>query len=151
MSERSSTDPITTGYDRAQLDWLNSKIVCDQCQSIFDHWYARDDWKSERPDHRHHNLLDLPESARCCPICELWMAGLRDSDSIPQLHDEVVSKVDPREKGLVTVHYHPLDGHYTCNLRFSSSTPTLLTLSSDIELYNDGEYISPRPKLVNAV
>ena len=151
MSKRSSTDPITAGYDQAQLDWLNSKIVCDQCQSIFDHWYARDNWESERPDHRHRTSRDLQESARCCPICELWIAGFRTDDFIPQSHHEVVSEADPRERGLVTVEYYPPGSYYECTLRFSSSTPTSPTLSSYIELYDASEYISPHPKLVNAV
>jgi hypothetical protein len=137
-------------YDQAQLDWLDSKKVCDQCQSIFDHWYARNNWKSERPDHRHHTLLDLQESASCCPICELWMVGFRDDDLIPQSHHEVVSKVDLRERGLVTIEYFSPGGRYRCTLIHSPATPTSPTLSSRIELHKASEYVSPRLKPVNA-
>jgi hypothetical protein len=151
MSERSSTDPITAGYDQAQLDWLDSKKVCDKCQSVFDYWYARDDWESERPDHRHHTLRDLQESARCCPICELWMVSFRDDDRIPLSHHEVVSEADPRERGLVTVEYDPIYLSYTCTLMFSSATQTSRTLSSGIQVYDASKYVSPRSKLVNAV
>jgi hypothetical protein len=151
MSERSSTDPITPGYDQAQLDWQNSKLVCDQCQSTFDHWYARDNWESERPDHRHHTLHDLQESARRCPICELWMVGLREDDSFPQSHHEVVSEADQRERGLVMVRYVPIAGSYECTLIFSSTTPTSPMLSSYIDLYDSREHLSPRSKFVNSV
>jgi hypothetical protein len=141
MSERSSTDPITAGYDQAQLDWLDSKKVCDKCQSVFDHWYARDNWESERPDHRHHTLRDLQESARCCPICELWMIGFRDY--------EVVSEADARERGLVTFRSELIRDCYSCILTFSSATPTLPTLYSYLIFYRSREYLSPRSKLVN--
>jgi hypothetical protein len=79
------TSAITSEYDESQLKWLRSKKVCDECQSIFDHWYARDNWDSERPDHSHHTPGGLQESARDgCPVCEIflnsfWDEGLSDA------------------------------------------------------------------------
>lgn len=150
MSEEPLTDPIPVEYDQAQLDWLESKKLCDQCQSLFDHWYARDNWKSERPDHRHHTLRDLQESARRCPICELWIFSLQGTGSISQVRDEAVREINsPRERGLITIEYFELGRCYTCTWSLPPATATAVTLDSQIELYNASEYVSPRLKPAN--
>jgi len=144
MSEQASiTTAGSVGYDPTHQDWFDSKKVCDKCQEIFDHWYARYDWSSERPDHEHHTWHDLQESARDCPICELWMVGFLTDDSTGQSHQEVINAADPLERGVVRVLDQETDHSFSCILEFTSATSTSSLLESQIDVYDGGEYLFP--------
>ena len=121
--------PSPAQYSESQLSWLQSKKLCSECQSIFKHWKFRDHWNLNLPDHRHHFLSALYESARQgCPICEIFLTGFW-----PQIVDEARLE-DYRERGLVRISPGKLRNgmdmmtftkgtDYTMRVQFRNSAP----------------------------
>jgi hypothetical protein len=117
-----------------------SQALCSECKAIFDNWYDRDNWRSAKSGHTHHNILDLRRSAlKGCPVCALVLRGL-DPEAIQKLLQN-----RPRFKGLVRVRLKvsKFDGLYAVEILFyveSDKLPIQLEDSwkTTIELFRSG-------------
>lgn len=129
---------ITAGYDQAQLDWLNSKKLCDICENLFKYWYARDNWETERPDHRHDTLSSLQASAEDgCPVCEMFLNSFMNEAQDKLVSPSEAQLDDQNEQGLIRF-FRVKGGSYLIHLSFSTKLlglPHSTRLKSSIELY----------------
>lgn len=65
--------------------------LCDECQSIFNHWCDRDEWAERRPNHFHHSISGLEDSARRgCALCSLFFDSL-DADDVRNIRSSNIS------------------------------------------------------------
>jgi hypothetical protein len=96
------------------LEDYGIQSLCCECKIIFDNWYERDNWSVLRPAHRHHNIVELQESAgKGCPVCAQLLQGLND-DVIQQM-----LKKRPKFKGFLRVeNYSPPAQHYDVEIEF---------------------------------
>jgi hypothetical protein len=91
--------------------------LCNKCQSIFDHWNGRNHWKERRPDHLHHTVPGLQDSARGgCHVCILLLGGIEEHTL-----REIWSKW-PDEEAVVEVReWIGEEGHFAVDLIWRSS------------------------------
>jgi hypothetical protein len=94
----------------------DASILCSECKAIFDHWYNRDSWATNRPGQSHHHVVGLQESSQNgCSVCNLFLNGLSESDV------NTLTQSWPYVKSFVSVTLDPIhrnDRNYAIKLAF---------------------------------